>query len=135
MTLIDYFKITTPEKYPNLRMLQKAIYKVASVGGDNSISAARCAEIFSRSELFAIFLDTYEKVEFKNPDMLENYSPIGDLALKAEQLTNYIRNAIGESRDFLPISLTRVIEDFFSPESSVTNLNVVLLMILAVNIQ
>lgn len=135
MTLIDAFKLQVPSEYPNIRLIQKSIYKMASQDGDNALSAARCAQIFSQSELFSLFLDKYPKVDFTNTEDLSMYTPAGDIALRANQLVNQIRIAIGEGKDFLSLEVIRVLEDFFTKESPMTLLNISLLLILAANTQ
>lgn len=135
MTLIDAFKLQVPVEYPSLRQVQKSIYSVASIPYDNALSAARCAQIFSQNELFALFLDKYEKIDFLNTQDLSMYAPVGDVALRAAQLTNQIRNSIGEGKSFLDIKVVRVLEDFFTKESSLTLLNIALFLILAINSQ
>jgi hypothetical protein len=132
-SLIADFSPPVPPEFPNIRLLQKSIYATASTPFDNSVSATRCAQIFSQSELFSLFLDAYEKVDFVDPSDLSPYGDISTIAAKATALHNYIRIAIGEGKTFLATSLVRVLESFLSKESSLTNLNVALFLILAVN--
>ena len=96
--------------------LRKKLVKVCSTNSDSALAAARSYDIFYKTEIKELTMDTWEEISLTD---YTNAAGIADIVSAFDLVKKNIITAISEIKEYLPIETYKLLKEYASDQNPI----------------